>query len=202
MARSVAAANRPCTTVLRLVVTAIAIIGLSAEVAIGKAGGTSNSRVVAGARFGHLPPRWRYFGDEPVLLSHAGAHSNAFVTSWKFRPQTPGGWLGNLPRDAAGLSVLLVRRSTSTTRPSCGYPVSVSRYPLLGRTPIRLRDLARGPSDDNPRTLDLSLKANVSHLYTMDLRVEFGSTTPARWLKRLVDLALASLELPRWPMGC
>jgi hypothetical protein len=183
-------------------VTAVAIIGLPAEVAIREAAGNSNSRVVAGARFGHLPPGWRYFGDEPILLSDVGAHSDAFVTSWKFRPETRGGWLGNLPRGAAGLSVLLIRRSTSTTRPTCGYPVSVSRYPLLGRRPIRLRDLAQGPSDDNPRTLDLSLRANVRDLYTMDLRVEFGSTKPAKSLKRLVDLVLASLELPSWPRGC
>jgi hypothetical protein len=50
--------------------------------------------------------------------------------------------------------------------------------------------------------LDLILRANVRHLYTMNLRVEFGSTKPAKSLKRLVGLVLASLKLPSWPRGC
>lgn len=163
---------------------------------------TEAARIVAGPRFAKLPAGWRFYGDSPVLLSGAGAHSDTFATSWNFRRSSVGGWLGNLPRNAAGIEVLLVRHATAATKDRCGYPVTTADYALLRRKPIRLRDLVSGPSDDNPRTLDLSLRANVRNLYTMDLRVEFGSLQPSTALRQSVDQALTKLVLPDWPTRC
>jgi hypothetical protein len=137
-----------------------------------------------------------------VLLGPAGAQSSVYATSWDFRPDTPGGWGGNLPSNGAGFAILLTRHATSATGRSCGYPVNARGYPLYRRLTIRFRDLVNGPSDDNPRHLGFSFRANLRHEYRLDLFLTFGSRTPTISLQRVVQKALSAIVLPAWPKGC
>jgi hypothetical protein len=191
----------PCSNRARVALALLAMVLVVGSVS-SEAHTSAGARVVPTARFVHPPSGWKFFSDEPVLLGPAGAQTSVYATSWDFRPSTPGGWGSNLPSNGAGFSISLTRHTNRATGRSCGYPVNAHDYRLYRRLTIRFRDLVHGPSDDNPRHLAFSLRANLRHEYLLDLFLTFGSRTPTMSLQRAVDEALSAIVLPAWPKGC
>ena len=162
---------------------------------------TSPSRTVEAPRLAHAGPRWWSFSDAPIVLNSQGAAAMLVATSWRFRTANGRGWGASVPSGAVGFEVDL--RRTARAGAKCGYPLRPSReFPATKSMLLREASLRRGPSDDNPKTVDFRYAATVRGMYHLLLTVEYGSPAPPASLKHKLDAALQAVVLPTWPRGC
>src|SRR3954447_15939458 len=169
--------------------------------ALPSAAGVAVARIVVHpAKFTYVPRGWRAFDRDFSLLTHRGADVESYALSWAYNPNWLG-WGNGMPSNAIGVTVILIRRSTTNPAANlCGATPRLAGYPPIRDLPLMLPKRTTATQEGEPNIPEYRVFGRFNDYYNVDLRVDINRAHPTPAMLQLAQRVVSGLRFPHWPL--